>query len=105
MKPFMLRRRKATWRPNCPRRTDHNHFVPLHDLQKQKLCRPEQQVMKLVQLALRRPLTKQEQEKLQRELAMMRMIWRTPITSSIPKTAPARSWANLEKTPGGVWGK
>src|ERR1022692_4620457 len=74
IKPFMLRRRKLDVETELPERTDHNHFVPLHDLQKQNYAVHEQQVMKLVNLALRRPLTKQEQEKLQRELAMMRMI-------------------------------
>jgi ERCC4-related helicase len=74
IKPFMLRRRKVEVETELPERTDHNHFVPLHDLQKQNYAVHEQQVMKLVNLALRRPLTKQEQEKLQRELAMMRMI-------------------------------
>jgi ERCC4-related helicase len=74
IKPFMLRRRKVDVETELPERTDHNHFVPLHDLQKQNYAAHEQQVMRLVNLALRRPLTKQEQEKLQRELAMMRMI-------------------------------
>ena len=74
IKPFMLRRRKVDVETELPERTDHNHFVPLHDLQKQNYAVHEQQVMRLVNLALRRPLTKQEQEKLQRELAMMRMI-------------------------------
>jgi ERCC4-related helicase len=74
IKPFMLRRRKVDVETELPERTDHNHFVPLHDLQKQNYAVHEQQVMKLVNLAQRRPLTKQEQEKLQRELAMMRMI-------------------------------
>ncbi|MDR3457948.1 MAG: DEAD/DEAH box helicase [Verrucomicrobiae bacterium] len=74
IKPFMLRRRKVEVETELPERTDHNHFVPLHDLQKQNYAVHEQQVMRLVNLALRRPLTKQEQEKLQRELAMMRMI-------------------------------
>ncbi len=74
IKPFMLRRRKVDVETELPERTDHNHFVPLHDLQKQNYAVHEQQVMRLVNIALRRPLTKQEQEKLQRELAMMRMI-------------------------------
>ena len=74
IKPFMLRRRKAEVETELPERTDHNHFVPLHDLQKQNYAIHEQQVMRLVNQAMRRPLTQQEQEKLQRELAMMRMI-------------------------------
>lgn len=74
IKPFMLRRRKAEVETELPERTDHNRFVPLHDLQKQNYGMHEQQVMWLVNIAMRRPLTKQEQDKLQRELAMMRMI-------------------------------
>src|SRR5665213_593802 len=35
IKPFMLRRRKVDVETELPERTDHNHFVPLHDLQKQ----------------------------------------------------------------------
>ncbi|HUC85408.1 MAG TPA: DEAD/DEAH box helicase, partial [Candidatus Acidoferrales bacterium] len=74
IKPFMLRRRKAEVETELPERTDHNHFVPLSAVQQENYAAHEQQVSKLVNLALRRPLTKQEQEKLQRELAMMRMI-------------------------------
>jgi ERCC4-related helicase len=74
IKPFMLRRRKAEVETELPERTDRNHFVPLGELQKQSYATHEQQVLKLVNIATRRPLTKQEQEKLQRELAMMRMI-------------------------------
>jgi superfamily II DNA or RNA helicase len=74
IKPFMLRRRKAEVETELPERTDRNHFVPLSELQKQNYAAHEQQVLKLVNVALRRPLTKQEQERLQRELAMMRMI-------------------------------
>jgi superfamily II DNA or RNA helicase len=74
IKPFLLRRRKAEVETELPERTDHNHFVPLNELQKQSYATHEQQVLKLVNIAMRRPLTKQEQEKLQRELAMMRMI-------------------------------
>jgi hypothetical protein len=57
-----------------PERTDRNHFVPLSALQRQNYVTHEQQVSRLVNIAKRRPLTQQEQEKLQRELAMMRMI-------------------------------
>lgn len=74
IKPHLLRRRKAEVETELPERTDRNHFVPLSDLQKQSYAAHEQQVMRLVNAALRRPLTQQEQEKLQRELAMMRMI-------------------------------
>jgi ERCC4-related helicase len=89
IKPFMLRRRKMEVETELPERTDHNHFVPLHDLQKQNYAVHEQKVMQLVNIALRRPLTKQEQEKLQRELAMMRMICDTNyILDSEDRTCP-----------------
>ncbi|MDE3065932.1 MAG: DEAD/DEAH box helicase [Verrucomicrobiota bacterium] len=74
IKPFLLRRRKSEVETELPERTDRNHFVPLSELQKQNYAAHEQQVMKLVSAAQRRPLTQQEQDKLQRELAMMRMI-------------------------------
>lgn len=89
IKPFMLRRRKAEVETELPERTDHNRFVPLSELQKQNYAAHEQQVLKLVNLALRRPLTKQEQDKLQRELAMMRMICDTNyILDSEDRTCP-----------------
>jgi len=74
IQPHMLRRRKADVETELPERTDRNHFVKLSEPQKQNYATHEQQVMRLVNTALRRPLSRQEQEKLQRELAMMRMI-------------------------------
>jgi superfamily II DNA/RNA helicase len=74
IRPHLLRRRKADVETELPERTDRNHFVPLSDPQKQNYAAHEQQVLRLVNIALRRPLSQQEQEKLQRELAMMRMI-------------------------------
>ncbi len=92
IKPFLLRRRKAEVETELPERTDRNHFVPLSESQKQNYAAHEQQVLKLVNIAQRRPLTQQEQEKLQRELAMMRMICDTnfildPDDRSCPKLA------------------
>ncbi len=96
IKPFMLRRRKVDVETELPERTDRNHFVPLHDLQKQNYAVHEQQVMRLVNTAMRRPLTKQEQDKLQRELAMMRMICDTNyILDPEDKTCP--KLAEIEK--------
>jgi hypothetical protein len=96
IKPFMLRRRKAEVETELPERTDRNHFVPLHDLQRQVYAGHEQQVLKLVNVAARRPLTQQEQDKLQRELAMMRMICDTNyILDPDDKTCP--KLAELEK--------
>ena len=96
IKPFMLRRRKADVETELPERTDRNHFVPLHELQKQNYAAHEQQVLKLVSIAQRRPLTKQEQDKLQRELAMMRMICDTNfILDADDRTCP--KLAEIEK--------
>jgi len=92
IKPYMLRRRKAEVETELPERTDRNHFVQLSDLQRQNYAAHEQQVMRLVMAMKRRPLTKQEQEKLQRELAMMRMTCDTnfildPDDDTCPKLA------------------
>ncbi|MGO8765277.1 MAG: DEAD/DEAH box helicase [Limisphaerales bacterium] len=96
IKPFMLRRRKAEVETELPERTDRNHFVQLGELQKQNYAAHEQQVLKLVNAALRRPLTQQEQDKLQRELAMMRMICDTNyILDPDDRTCP--KLAELEK--------
>jgi hypothetical protein len=89
IRPFMLRRRKAEVETELPERTDRNHFVPLHQLQREAYGSHEQQVLRLVNIAARRPLTRQEQERLQRELAMMRMICDTNyILDPQDKTCP-----------------
>jgi len=74
IRPLLLRRRKAEVETELPDRTDHNHFVALSESQQAAYADHEYQVARLVHAAKRRPLTKQEQEKLMRELAMMRMI-------------------------------
>lgn len=74
VRPFLLRRRKAQVETELPDRTDRNHFVPLSDVQRESYVAHEQKVSKLVHAAQRRPLTQQEQDKLLRELAMLRMI-------------------------------
>jgi len=74
IKPYLLRRRKADVETELPDRTDRNHFVKLSDLQAETYQSHAKQVLRLVNIANRRPLSKPEQDKLQRELAMMRMI-------------------------------
>jgi hypothetical protein len=74
IRPVMLRRRKAQVETELPDRTDRNHFVGLTDMQRDCYGSHEKQVAKLVQIAKRRPLRPEEQQKLLRELAMMRMI-------------------------------
>ncbi|MBV8376777.1 MAG: DEAD/DEAH box helicase family protein [Verrucomicrobia bacterium] len=72
--PLLLRRRKADVETELPGRTDRNFFVPLNQQQRATYLDHEAQVVRLIYIAKRRPLTKQQQEKLMRELAMMRMI-------------------------------
>lgn len=92
IKPFLLRRRKAEVETELPERTDRHHFVPLSDGQRANYADHELQVSRLLHAAQRRPLTKQELDKLQRELAMMRMICDTnyildPSDRACPKLA------------------
>ena len=74
VRPYLLRRRKAEVETELPIRTDRNHFVPLSPQQRDTYGEHEGRVSRLVFTAKRRPLTQQEQDKLMRELAMMRMI-------------------------------
>src|SRR5271165_3414206 len=74
VRPLLLRRRKADVETELPGRTDRNLFIPLSHQQRETYQSHEAEVSKLVHLAKRRPLTKQQQEKLMRELAMLRMI-------------------------------
>jgi len=72
--PYMLRRRKSEVETELPDRTDRNHFVPLSPQQQGEYDGHEGVVARLAHLAKRRPLTQQEQDKLMRHLAMMRMV-------------------------------
>jgi SNF2 family DNA or RNA helicase len=56
-----------------PGRTDRNFFVSLSHRQLAAYQDHEVEVLRLVHLAKRKPLTKKEQDKLMRELAMLRM--------------------------------
>jgi superfamily II DNA or RNA helicase len=96
IKPFLLRRRKADVETELPDRTDQRYFVPLSPKQADSYAAHEAQVARLVAIAKKRPLTQQESEKLQRELAMMRMICDTNyILDSEDRTCP--KLAELEK--------
>ncbi|MBE0542401.1 MAG: DEAD/DEAH box helicase [Verrucomicrobia bacterium] len=72
--PYMLRRRKAEVETELPDRTDRNHFVPLSPQQQGEYDGHEGAVARLAAIAKRRPLSQQEQDKLMRHLAMMRMV-------------------------------
>ena len=90
VKPLMLRRRKADVETELPDRTVQTYFVPLSAEQKNNYADHEMKVARLVSTARRRPLNQQEQEKLMRELAMMRMVCDTnyilePTARACPK--------------------
>jgi len=74
IKPYMLRRRKADVETELPARTDRTFFVPLSGEQQVEYEEHEAVVARLANIAGRRPLTQQEQDKLMRHLAMMRMV-------------------------------
>ena len=78
LKPIMLRRRKSDVEEQLPERTVSNYFVAMEDEQRLRYQEYEARVARLMAQARRRPLTKEEFEKLQTWLACMRMICDTP---------------------------
>jgi superfamily II DNA or RNA helicase len=72
--PYMLRRRKSDVETELPDRTERQHFVRLTPRQQALYDEHHDVVSRLAALAARRPLTQQEQDRLMRHLAMMRMI-------------------------------
>jgi len=74
----MLRRRKTDIDEDLPERTDKNFFVSLTSEQKRRYSEYEYEAAKLVSIMKRRPLKKQEFERLQMLLACMRMTCDTP---------------------------
>jgi superfamily II DNA or RNA helicase len=96
VKPLMLRRRKADVETELPDRTVRTYFVPLSAEQQNSYADHEAQVARLLSAARRRPLTQQEQEKLMRELAMMRMVCDTNYILD-PRTRACPKLSELEK--------
>ncbi len=89
IRPFLLRRRKADVETELPSRIDRDLFIELSDTQRQDYATHEQVVAKLVHLAKRRPLSPQEQQKLLRELGILRMLCDTPyILGGDDRTCP-----------------
>ena len=74
----MLRRRKEDVESQLPGRVDKTFFVPMTDAQTSFYDDYEHLVGRLASVARRRPLRKEEFEKLQRYLACMRMVCDTP---------------------------
>lgn len=78
VRPSMLRRRKADVENELPSRNDRQLYVTLSESQRRHYAHHEQQAAGLLALAQRRALLPREQERLFRELAMMRMVCDTP---------------------------
>lgn len=76
--PIMLRRRKVEVENELPSREDRHHYVGLSDAQRRAYAGHEQQVAALLATSQRRALLPPEQEKLLRELSILRMICDTP---------------------------
>ena len=74
IRPLLLRRRKEQIEAQLPERVDNNYFVPMSAAQLELYSEYEGRVARLLATAKRRPLTREEQEKLQRWLACMRML-------------------------------
>jgi hypothetical protein len=96
LRPLMLRRRKADVETELPARTDHVRLVPLSDAQRETYQGHERIVAELGAKAKRRPLLPAEQEKLLRELAMMRMVCDTNFILD-PEDRACPKLAELEK--------
>ena len=74
----MLRRRKEDVERDLPGRTTKTFFVPMTDDQTREYNAYDLFVKRLAALAAKRPLTKEEFERLQKFLACMRMVCDTP---------------------------
>lgn len=94
--PYMLRRRKSDVETELPDRTDRQHFVKLTPKQQQVYDDHADVVARLAATAKRRPLTKQEQDRLMIHLAMMRMVCDTTYILD-PKVRDCPKLAELEK--------
>ena len=76
--PVMLRRRKEEVERQLPSRMTKTFFVPMTDTQLAVYEDYESGARRLAWLAQRRPLTKEEHDRLQQFLACMRMVCDTP---------------------------
>ncbi len=78
LRPVMLRRRKEEVEGDLPGRTVNNYFVSMTEEQALRYDEYNGHVARLMAMAQRRPLRKEEWEKLQKWLACMRMLCDTP---------------------------
>lgn len=78
LRRVMLRRRKAEVEAQLPGRTVKTFFVPMADEQRLRYDDYRTPAVRLMHLAQKRPLTKEEFDRLQQLLACMRMVCDTP---------------------------
>jgi superfamily II DNA or RNA helicase len=78
LQAVMLRRRKGDVEGQLPGRTINTYFVAMHKEQALRYEEYETKVARLAALAGKRPLKKEEMERLQMYLACMRMLCDTP---------------------------
>ena len=78
LRPIMLRRLKHEVEGELPSRTVNNYFVAMQEEQRERYDEYQVKVARLAHAAKRRPLTKEERERLQQWLACMRMLCDTP---------------------------
>lgn len=78
LRPIMLRRRKEDVEGELPERSVNNYFVHMSREQKEQYEEHEAVVARLSHLAKKRPLKKQERDRLMQALACMRMACDTP---------------------------
>ncbi|MDA2923628.1 DEAD/DEAH box helicase [Acidobacteria bacterium AH-259-L09] len=78
IRPLMLRRRKDEVEDQLPGRILNNYFVTMESEQQVRYDEYSTRVARLLAITRRRPLTREEGEKLQKWLACMRMICDSP---------------------------
>lgn len=93
--PVMLRRRKTEVQKQLPGRTVSTYYVRMTEEQQLRYADYEAQAARLVHIAQRRPLTKQEFDRLQQWLACMRMVCDSPYILD-PSCRDAPKLAELE---------
>src|SRR5205085_248386 len=96
LQPVMLRRRKSDVEGELPGRTLKTYFVPMAKEQRLRYEDYRRPALQLIARAQRRPLTKEEHDRLQQLLACMRMVCDTPAILD-PKCRISPKLEELEK--------
>lgn len=74
LRPILLRRRKNDVEDELPDRSDTNRFVQLTESQKSDYSTAQESVRKLIHLARKRPLSREQHMSLMGKLGVMRML-------------------------------